>query len=513
MQVGVINLMEFTSLWQEVRNNKNEETYCDILQDQQPAPKIIEVIQERNPNRTEKKYQSLGRITQEHPMYEDYLMRFSEQERAEQNDKKQIEILEKACRKIGRLEKITRISGNGRNTWLMLYTATWKELSQNEIQFAFLNWKLRTATLKIEQELAGNLYRIETPERVKHWVSEIQNSLLNEAMELLAQNNQTIPLASELIKTEYTQKELESLTLYYLNKVILKLKRKYGHHFSEEVNECLRTYAISINELRRKIAQLKKAISTWEDPMLGQVIQTQIQVVEDFIQGDFISLREFTYAKAIIHEIVEKCWEKEGMTWNVRKMRYLLLYHNFNHLDFIAWLTNNFRNEMNKFNNPWELKQWLLKEQKKIKQIIPHSNRMYQSGIPGAIELVTTWIKEELLYMDGIHAANPEQLTYQPITDKQEQKLTTTLNVPQLALFAALLVEEGIIQEKNKTHVFSAFSNVFKTKHQSSIAVTSLRNNYYDKDPKNITELKTKLIQMINRLNISLNSNERFSER
>ena len=87
MQMGVINLMEFTSLWQEVRNNKNEETYCDILQDQQPAPKIIEVIQERNPNRTEKKYQSLGRITQEHPMYEDYLMRFSEQERAEQNDK------------------------------------------------------------------------------------------------------------------------------------------------------------------------------------------------------------------------------------------------------------------------------------------------------------------------------------------------------------------------------------------------------------------------------------------
>jgi hypothetical protein len=226
MQVGVINLMEFTSLWQEVRNNKNEETYCDILQDQQPAPKIIEVIQERNPNRTEKKYQSLGRITQEHPMYEDYLMRFSEQERAEQNDKKQIEILEKACRKIGRLEKITRISGNGRNTWLMLYTATWKELSQNEIQFAFLNWKLRTATLKIEQELAGNLYRIETLERVKHWVSEIQNSLLNEAMELLAQNNQTIPLASELIKTEYTQKELESLTLYYLNQVCVNKKIK-----------------------------------------------------------------------------------------------------------------------------------------------------------------------------------------------------------------------------------------------------------------------------------------------
>ena len=168
---------------------------------------------------------------------------------------------------------------------------------------------------------------------------------------------------------------------------------------------------------------------------------------------------------------------------------------------------------MNKFSNPWELKQWLLKEQKKIKQIIPHSNRMYKSGIPGAKELITTWIQEELLYIDGIHAANPEQLIYQPVIDKQEQKLTTTLNVPQLALFAALLVEEGIIQEKNKTNVFSAFSNVFKTKHQSSIAVTSLRNNYYDKDPKNITILKTKLIQMINRLNISLNSNESFSER
>jgi hypothetical protein len=513
MQVGVFNLTELTSLWQEVRNSKNVETYCNILQENQPAPKIIEVIQERNTKKTEKNYQSLGRIMQEHPMYEDYLMRFCEQERAEQNDKKQIEILEKECRKIGRLEKITRISANGRNTWLLLYTATWKELSQTEIQFAYLNRKLRTETVRIEHEITNNLYRIESPERVKHWVSEIQNSLLNEAMELLAQNNQNIPLASELIKTEYNQKELESLTLYYLNQVILKLKRKYGHHFSEEVNECLRIYAISINELRREIAQLKKAISTWEDPKLGQLIQSQIQVVEDFIKGDFISLQEFTYAKAVIHDIVQKCWEKEGMEWNSRKMRYLLLYHNFNHLDFIAWLTNNFRYEMNKFSNPWELKQWLLKEQKKIKQIIPHSNRMYKSGIPGAKELITTWIQEELLYIDGIHAANPEQLIYQPVNDKQEQKLTTTLNVPQLALFAALLVEEGIIQEKNKTHVFSAFSNVFKTKHQSSIAVTSLRNNYYDKDPKNMTVLKTKLIQMINRLNISLNSNESFSER
>jgi hypothetical protein len=513
MQVGVFNLTELTSLWQEVRNNKNVETYCNILQENQPAPKIIEVIQERNTKKTEKNYQSLGRIMQEHPMYEGYLIRFSEQELTEQHGKKQVETLEKEYGKKGRLEKITRISANGRNTWLLLYTATWKELSQTEIQFAYLNRKLRTETVRIEHEITNNLYRIESPERVKHWVSEIQNSLLNEAMELLAQNNQAIPLASELIKTEYTQKELESLTLYYLNKVILKLKRKYGHHFSEEVNECLRTYAISINELRREIARLKKAISTWEDPMLGQLIQSQIQVVENFIKGDFISLREFTYAKAVVHEIAQKCWEKEGMEWNLRKMRYLLLYHNFNHLDFIAWLTNNFRNEMNKFSNPWELKQWLLKEQKKIKQIIPHSNRMYKSGIPGAKELITTWIQEELLYIDGIHAANPEQLIYQPVIDKQEQKLTTTLNVPQLALFAALLVEEGIIQEKNKTNVFSAFSNVFKTKHQSSIAVTSLRNNYYDKDPKNITILKTKLIQMINRLNISLNSNESFSER
>jgi hypothetical protein len=70
MQVGVFNLTELTSLWQEVRNNKNVETYCNILQENQPAPKIIEVIQERNTKKTEKNYQSLGRIMQEHPMYE-----------------------------------------------------------------------------------------------------------------------------------------------------------------------------------------------------------------------------------------------------------------------------------------------------------------------------------------------------------------------------------------------------------------------------------------------------------
>ena len=222
MHVSVFNLTELTSLWQEVRNNKNIENYCNILQENQPAPKIIEVIQERNTKKTEKNYQSLGRITQEHPMYEGYLIRFSEQELTDQFSKKQVETLEKEFGKIGRIEKITRISANGRNFWLLLYAATWKELSQTEIQFAYLNWKLRTETVRIEHELTNNLYRIESPERVKHWVSEIQNSLLNEAMELLAQNNQTIPLASELIKTEYTQKELESLTLYYLNQVILK---------------------------------------------------------------------------------------------------------------------------------------------------------------------------------------------------------------------------------------------------------------------------------------------------
>ncbi len=490
-------------------NNNDTSFYSKALHEHYGKAKIIDFLEIKS-SKKEINCRHTGRISIANPAY-DY---FQSQTADASTNWQSEEVSKAAVAYLGidlkQVERVKIIQNNGYKLCLVVRNVDWKSLSTNQLKFAYLYLSLIKETDLRINNLNSQLRIFNTSEQVMYWVSEMQIALLNEAIDLLKKQGSEIPQNVRFIKQEYNQLDFEALTLYFLNDLIINLKRKYGHHFTEEVNQYLRSYNISAEEVKSRIKGLNNELQSLEDDGLKEIINTQIELLLSFYEGKYVSLHDYTYSKTLLIEISSLFSKSTEQKVEIEQIENLLITFNFNQTDFIDWKTKHLRIEMMKQKNQYDLRKYLLLEQKKIKQLVANTGIAYRKKFPSASDLVITWIKEELTYLDGLNFSNPEEISYSVSQESASQKITTTLNVPQLALFAALMVEEDLIQDKNKTQVFSTFAKVFKTVNQPNIAVTSLRNNYYDKDPKNLEALKTKLIQMINRLNLNLNSNEAF---
>lgn len=500
----------FTNLLWVMLNNANRNKIEDHFE--QLGRSTVQVIEcwEVSKNRNgEIEKKRLAKITVEHPFYEEikkHLDRVGEIETKEAED----EEIEKDFLKNKRLQKLRKVKVKDKQWWLVSYTKKWQELIEDEIRFAYLNQALAVESERLIQEIRTQIYNVENPDHLRFWISEIQMNVLNDALELLVGELNNIPLASEFLKPNYDSSDLKALTLFHLNQCILLIKRKYGHLFTDEVHEYMRTYQVSISELQNKISQLEKRIAHYTNQDLKKIIQALCRTISDVQNGNSISLHEYTYAKSILNEISNALNEQGNEDSFSEKVAEILLRNNFNDTAFIAWWTKKTQKELSSLPGIENGRSWLLNEQKKLRQLIPSTKLYFRPGLPGAIELLVRWIQEELAYIEGIQHSNPENTTFHKKEKGDQPKLTTSFNVPQLALFASLLAEEGIIQENNKMQLFTVFSSTFKTVNQPNIAIASLRNNYYDKDPKNMELIKNKLIQMINRINQNLNAKDSF---
>lgn len=500
----------FTNLLWEALNNANRKKIEDHFEQQgRSTVQAMECWEVRKNRKGEIEKKEFAKITNEHPFYEE--LKKHEDQVAERGTKEALdEEIEKDFLKNKKVQKLSKVEVKDKQWWLVCYTQKWQELTEDQIRFAYLHQVLAIESERLIQEIRAQIYHVENPDHLRFWISEIQMNVLNDALELLVGELKNIPLASEFLKPNYGPKDLKALTLFQLNQCILLIKRKYGHLLTDEVHEYMRTYQDSSSELQNKISQLEKRIANYTNQDLKEIIQAQCRTISEVQNGNSISLHEYSYAKTILNEISNVANEQGNEDTFSEKVAEILLRNNFNDTAFIAWWTKKIQKELSSLQGIENGRPWLLNEQKKLRQLIPSSKLCFRPGIPGAIELLVRWIQEEIAYLEGIQHSNPEKTAFQKKETGDQPKLTTSFNVPQLALFASLLAEEGIIQESNKMQLFSVFSSTFKTVNQPNIAIASLRNNYYDKDPKNMELLKNKLIQMVNRINQNLNAKDAF---
>lgn len=85
-------------------------------------------------------------------------------------------------------------------------------------------------------------------------------------------------------------------------------------------------------------------------------------------------------------------------------------------------------------------------------------------------------------------------------TDK-DIKLKMTLPVPQMAYFTRVLMEIGVIENKNASEVVRFMIKNFSTNKAENISMESFRTKFYTDDPKAKEGVKDIAIQMLNFVN------------
>ena len=83
--------------------------------------------------------------------------------------------------------------------------------------------------------------------------------------------------------------------------------------------------------------------------------------------------------------------------------------------------------------------------------------------------------------------------------NEKTEPVFTSLSVAQLAFLIKLLVDTGIINNKNQTELLKTISKTICTHRNEAISADSLRNKYYNVDKNTTDAVKNMLIDMVNK--------------
>jgi hypothetical protein len=86
-----------------------------------------------------------------------------------------------------------------------------------------------------------------------------------------------------------------------------------------------------------------------------------------------------------------------------------------------------------------------------------------------------------------------------PITEKSF-KIQTNSSVPQIAYFIRLLVDTGLIKNKNTMELVRFFSSHISSKQVKNIAKESFRRQFYEAEDSAKATVKDAIIKMLNQI-------------
>jgi hypothetical protein len=80
-------------------------------------------------------------------------------------------------------------------------------------------------------------------------------------------------------------------------------------------------------------------------------------------------------------------------------------------------------------------------------------------------------------------------------------KVVTELSVAQIACFVRLLVESGVIKNKNRAELITFYAVYTQSKKQENISPESFRTRFYNIEESARQEIRGTIIQLLNYIN------------
>ncbi|HBL77904.1 MAG: hypothetical protein A2W90_01645 [Bacteroidetes bacterium GWF2_42_66] len=115
-------------------------------------------------------------------------------------------------------------------------------------------------------------------------------------------------------------------------------------------------------------------------------------------------------------------------------------------------------------------------------------------------EFISHWILEEICFLEKrmVLLAHPD--TGHQLID-HNFKIVTELSVAQVACFIRLLVESGVIKNKNRKELITFYAIYTQSKKQENISPDSFRMRFYNIEESARLEIRSTIIQLLNQIN------------
>ena len=173
---------------------------------------------------------------------------------------------------------------------------------------------------------------------------------------------------------------------------------------------------------------------------------------------------------------------------------------NFNSIDFFNYCKKQIHDDIQNMDSQKDQIEKLYFHFKTANQKIIDTGVCFNRRQTSIKEHISHWILEEICFLEKRMVLLAHPNTDQQLID-QNFKIVTELSVAQVACFIRLLVESGVIKNKNRKELITFYAVYTQSKKQENISPESFRMRFYNIEESARLEIRSTIIQLLNHIN------------
>lgn len=345
---------------------------------------------------------------------------------------------------------------------------------------------------RIKAKWRNKVFESDDERRIERYIQGHQKELINlanKAVEILGDD-----LGKQAIENPWVviYKGLEELLTF--------IERYFSRYFDQDSYLPESYKVIALNDFKEWLVVTKPVLE--ERITDKRLCKLCFHPVEKFINraNEDVTFRKLIFLKELVKEITAIVQtEVYGKELN-EKLRSLLFYLDYNSLRAYQYSINYITAYVNEAETMPQRIDRLAYAEKCINQAqVKPGFSFYPEYATMKVQLAV-WVREEVRY-----AEQRKQLSIsfasdaKPFTIEKNFKIKTVFSVPQLAYFIRLLVEVGIIKNRNITHLTDFLAKFIVTQRAEEISGNSLHTKFYAVEESARKKVGEFAIEMFNR--------------
>ncbi|MCG8311053.1 MAG: hypothetical protein MI975_26940 [Cytophagales bacterium] len=276
------------------------------------------------------------------------------------------------------------------------------------------------------------------------------------------------------------------------------IERHFSKYFNQDAKSPESYRYIVHRDIKQKVPDIRYKLESKQADK--RLLSIAFSPLDDFVEGVHrkeVSYRKLIYLKKLLNELTDHARSDLENDKLDLQLCIALCYLNFNTNKFYRFCTKEITRNIHEQESLSEQIEKLAYFLKLNNQIQVKPGFSWHPKARSFQEQLSEWISEELYYLE-----KRKQLfsTSNSIEVQKDFKFKTDLSVPQLAFYLKLMMETGVIKNKNALEVIRFTSGIVQTKHTENVSWGSLRTKYYQPERHAVEVIKGVVIEFLNQI-------------
>ena len=364
-------------------------------------------------------------------------------------------------------------------------------LSPEERRYYFYQCLLAEQGAMIQDGMVQYVHQTPSRKKVSKYVQDHQRDLLTYASQVMQYLDEEQPQVYTR-SDDYTLPDVYKLLFLSLEELTDYVEQQFAQYLDAEAPVPYHHQVVYGSRLSQPLPALQASLL---DSAIDSELTAIVEEVLDSIRqlpAPKATHPQLRYYQTLI-QTLETFVEQDDL--NSESLTAALFRINFNHPAFVTWFTTQLQDQLASRITTEECISTLYHYRKFCKQLPAESSLSYYSEQPSVQEQALGWINEEIAYQQEVGDVPA------PPPGESLSRIKTNLSVPELSLLIRTLFEVDVLPDQVKANVYRHFSRIFDSIEKEEISPNTLRNHQYQPSRHTITELKSKVIAMMNFLN------------